>query len=675
LDERAVLRTAVTQARRILGDGWIGILDLPRHGGRSRRFRAGIDQAQFAALALEAIATFERLANSTGQPLPSGYFPLSEGQVSGLVVAADSERLVLAVVELGCNANVLKQPELSAYFRLVGLAWRHARRHRSATDRVQRQVERLNLAAEVGATIGSVEGLERVLDRIVRQTAVVTGVKVSSVLLADEHRQGFYIAATHGIDSRGERIPRDKAATWQVMLTGRPFQVLDGQSDERFPALQAFARRAGTRACLSVPLVVRSKVIGSIDIHSSEVRHFSNQDVRLLQVVASQAAIAIENARLYDSIDHERRLLSTIVQGMWDGLILEDEHGQVLYANQVAGELLGLATERLQGVAIEQVYRRLARQTSEPERVEAQLISAVQRHAVGHLIDLSLCEPRPLALRIRIIAAKQDPGRPTWYLHLLHDLRWEQAADRAKSVLLSTVSHELRTPLTNIKGFVTSLLSPDVDWDASTRRDFLEEVNAEADHLTSLVDSLLNLSKLEAGVLEIRKRWEDLNALISHEVGQCARRVPAYRFETDLEPDLPPAFLDPARIREVLRNLLENAIKYSEPGSRIAVASRCSEGEFQLSVADEGSGIPPDALQHIFERFYRWAPRGRQISGTGLGLAISKGLVEAHGGRIWAESQVGQGTRVSFSLPLLGDDRILDSDELQDLSRQGDSEW
>jgi signal transduction histidine kinase/GAF domain-containing protein len=650
-DESAVLREAAEQARRLFRCGWAAVLDVPRQAaGQERRYLAGSADAT-------ALAAARAWAMSTSPEHDVGALDrvLGTGALAH-AVHLDRARSVLLVLPRAETADV------AAYCGFVRIAAEHARRNATLHDRALRQVDYLNLAAEVGAAIGSVERLDIVLDRIVHHTAAVIDVTVSSVLLLDGSDGAMRIAAFCGVDPPETRVlEADKTATWQAMRERRPFEVLDGQTDERFPMLQAFARRAATHTCLSVPLVARDRPIGSLDVHRDEVRHFGPDDVRLMQIVASQAAVAIENARLYGAIAHERRLLAATVQGMRDGLILEDASGRVLYVNEVAGSLLGCGVEELHGMNMADVYRRLAGRAVDGQELEAQLVATARRHDSQGTLDLCLDNTQQTDLRVGITPTARDEAGPGWYLHLWRDVRWERAADRAKSVLLSTVSHELHTPLTNIKGFVTSLLSEDVTWDATTQRDFLREVDAETDHLSGLVDNLLDMSRLEAGVLQIKKRWTELPAVVEKVVRHARLRAGDCAFAVDLPQNLPPVFVDPVRIGEVLRNLLDNAVKYAGPGE-VRIAADCQAGEVVIAVIDQGPGVPADVLGRLFERFYRFVPQGKQIPGTGLGLAICRGLVEAHGGRIWAESDQ-QGTRVRFALPLLADNGTSEDDE------------
>ncbi len=224
-------------------------------------------------------------------------------------------------------------------------------------------------------------------------------------------------------------------------------------------------------------------------------------------------------------------------------------------------------------------------------------------------------------------------------------------SDELKSALLAAVSHDLRTPLATIKTSVTSLLDSAVDWDDAARAEFLHAIDEETDRLTLLVDNLLDLSKIEGGVLRPERAWYDVAELVADVGNRLAGPAAGHQFTTEVAPDLPLARFDYVQIRQVLLNLGENAVKYTPLGTRITVWARWRCGAIELAVNDDGPGIPPHKLPLIFNKFYRGDPSGR-VAGTGIGLTISKGLVEANGGRIWAESREGEGTTLRFALPL-----------------------
>jgi signal transduction histidine kinase len=243
-------------------------------------------------------------------------------------------------------------------------------------------------------------------------------------------------------------------------------------------------------------------------------------------------------------------------------------------------------------------------------------------------------------------------------LHLLDETRKVAALrelDRMKTELLGTVSHELRTPLGSIKGYATTLLTHGSKLRKDEQREFLEIIDSEADRLRDLIENLLDLSRLEAGVLRIDRQPTRLGGSVREVVRKVELASPSHTFVLDWPADDPMVNADQKRIYQVIQNLMTNAVKYSPDGGCITVAARVERRELVISVADQGLGIPEVELDKIFDRFHRVQTEGsRSIGGTGLGLAICKGLVEAHGGRIWAESAgEAQGSTFSFTLPLL----------------------
>lgn len=224
-----------------------------------------------------------------------------------------------------------------------------------------------------------------------------------------------------------------------------------------------------------------------------------------------------------------------------------------------------------------------------------------------------------------------------------------QEADRLKSAFLATVSHELRTPLTSIKGFAETLLSEDVTWDEATQRDFLETIVEEADNLRDLVNQLLDMAQLEAGTLQLSRHACSLPHIVDVIIERMQPLLMSRSVQVHLTPDLPLINADHERVVSILRNLLENIVKYTPEDTPITITAHLVDKFVQITVSDKGPGIPPENMEHLFERFHRGDHP--DISGTGLGLAICRGLVQAHGGRIWAESQLGQGTSIYFTLP------------------------
>lgn len=232
-------------------------------------------------------------------------------------------------------------------------------------------------------------------------------------------------------------------------------------------------------------------------------------------------------------------------------------------------------------------------------------------------------------------------------------VRMLREMDKVKSQLISTVSHELRTPLASIKGYSTSLQRPQGKLDEHTRQEFLQIIEEEADRLSELIDNLLDMSKIEAGVLRVHKQPVQLERIVRKVLDQAKRRAPQCRFRMRFSADLPVVAAAPHRIEQVVHNLVENAAKYSPDGGRILVSGDVDGDRVIVSVSDEGMGIPAEHIERIFEAFYQVdSGIARRVGGSGLGLAICRGFVEAHGGEVWVESKPGYGSTFRFSLPL-----------------------
>jgi two-component system, OmpR family, sensor histidine kinase KdpD len=228
-------------------------------------------------------------------------------------------------------------------------------------------------------------------------------------------------------------------------------------------------------------------------------------------------------------------------------------------------------------------------------------------------------------------------------------------SDRLKSALLSSVSHELRTPLASMKAAVSSLHSGEVDWNATARADLLAMVEEELDHLNRLVGNLLDMSRIEAGALKPNRQWLSLAEIVGNTLQRLRLATAQHTLAVDVSDDLPPVPADYGQLDQVLTNLLNNSLKYAPAGTTIglravALGPEAEPESVQVTVQNDGPPIPPEHLGHIFDKFYRVTAADR-VTGTGLGLSICKGIVEAHGGRMWAEN-LPRGLAFNFTLPL-----------------------
>jgi two-component system sensor histidine kinase KdpD len=231
--------------------------------------------------------------------------------------------------------------------------------------------------------------------------------------------------------------------------------------------------------------------------------------------------------------------------------------------------------------------------------------------------------------------------------------REAEKANELKLKFLAMISHELRTPLTSIKGFSTTLLADDIEWPPAKQRDFLQTIDEESDKLGDLIEQLLDMSRMEAGILRISPRKQSLNDIFISCEAQLRAVTAEHLLVLNITPSLPPVSVDGQRIAQVLTNLAGNAAKYSPAQTRITVTAYPVENAIQVDVADQGIGIPPKDRQHVFEAFRQLENKSsNRTRGAGLGLAICKGLIEAHGGKIWIQERPEPGTVISFTLPI-----------------------
>jgi two-component system sensor histidine kinase KdpD len=239
------------------------------------------------------------------------------------------------------------------------------------------------------------------------------------------------------------------------------------------------------------------------------------------------------------------------------------------------------------------------------------------------------------------------------FLHEISRTEALRQSDELKSALLASVSHDLRTPLTSMRAAIDNLLQSDVEWDREALHEFHLIISEDIHRLTRLVENLLEMARIEAGQLRLSKQWEVVADLVDDALHRCADAIRNHAVKIEIDEAFPLVKMDARLIAEALINLVENAGKYAPPGSEIVIRGRLRDDQLMLSVTDQGPGLAPDEKDRVFDKFYRGQQRGvRRRAGTGMGLAIARGIIEAHGGRIWAESAPGAGATFTMAIPV-----------------------
>lgn len=510
-----------------------------------------------------------------------------------------------------------------------------------------------------GAVVSSLDS-QTVLNRILEQVERLLNIQMCAIFALDEAKGIFRIYASRGLPEWYiEHAIIDPAepgsVTMRAIRSGEPIQVSDTETNPSFVGHRGRARMAGYRSVLAVPLNAQYTPPAALLVFHPHPYEFTQREINLLSSFANHAAMAVENAALYARSDtrlqEQTRRLEALIQSMQDGLILEDLQGQVLYVNRRVAEWAGMAIEEASREKVNALMARILAHSQDAAAATLAIAAALNGEN-NHRADFTLLTgERPHHIRLKLFDVTDSAGTRMGRGRILQDITQRYELDRMKSTLIATVSHELRTPLAAIKGYTSTLLADDVEWDPQSQREFLDIISLETDHLSELVNDLLDMSRIEAGNLKVSRVTCELSDLIHH-AAKRSHLQPERRLQITLPLDLPPLYVDAQRIEAVLRNLIENAAKYSGENSPIRISAERQNGDLIVRVQDEGPGIALEHRGRVFDSFYR-AEDGlaRSTTGAGLGLAISQGFVRAHGGNIWLEQRA-IGTCVAFSLPL-----------------------
>jgi PAS domain S-box-containing protein len=433
----------------------------------------------------------------------------------------------------------------------------------------------------------------------------------------------------------------------------RPIATSDVLDDPQL-AITADARARlkpdAHRSALAVPLLVHETVIGALGIGDVEGRLFDDEELRLTQAFADQAAIALENARLYEEAHAQRKQLTQIFDSTTDGIMFVRPDGRIEAANRRAAELLGIEDDAVVGADLIGLLVRQAA-AAEADDLFAASLRSLFNDVGGGEGDLTIAA---LTRVLHWVAkpTRDAAGDVVGLTLTLQDVTKEREVSQMKSDFVSFVTHQLRTPLSGIK-WMLELAGQQEHIPADTLT-YIEDAHGAAERLITLVNDLLDISRLERGRLDVRPRPTDLAALTGEVLAEVRRLAQdkGHRVSVSAPADLPPVLADPQLMRQVILNLASNAIKYTRPGGELAVRMSREVSSVLWAIQDNGIGIPKEAQRRLFEKFYR-ADNVYTIEteGTGLGLYLVRLIVERFGGRVWCESEEGQGATFLFTLP------------------------
>jgi PAS domain S-box-containing protein len=484
-----------------------------------------------------------------------------------------------------------------------------------------------------------------VLDEVVQQAPDLVNADGCAIRVLEDDE--LVVSAAWGpgaTEALGSRSPSGAWLSGDVVQAHAPVALENAGADPRLRGLDPMLA-GGNAAFLGVPLAgPEGSALGVLAVYAREPRAWREEEIEALLALAASTSAALSTAELYQRVALEKERSFAILANIADGIVAVDREGKVVLWNRAAEQTTGVPAADALGRAPADVLQRGLESGSETP-VGDRLISIVRGREE---VWLSVTE-----------AVMRDPaGVVAGRIFAFRDISSDRLVEQMKSDFVSTVSHELRTPLTSIYGFAETLLRQDVMFGEEERQTFLGYIASESQRLTAIVDALLNVARLDTGDLQVNLAPTDVSDVVG-EVVQSARDgsgANGHRFVLDLPDEPPAATADPDKLRQVFSILLDNALKYSPDGGTVTVGVERKRDTVEVSVADEGIGIPQADQDQIFRKFYRGAGAESRVgaSGTGLGLFIARGLVTAMGGRIWVESREGEGSTFAFELPAAG---------------------
>lgn len=556
-----------------------------------------------------------------------------------LIAAAEEQALMLDALRAGVFDFLTPPLKPDAILDVVQRALKKRQRmdtwakesNRRNTDILRRRVNLLETLGKVGRSVTALLELDEVLKVVVDAAVELTDAEEGSLLMLDESTGELYMRAARNVHDdlvNTFRVPVSDTLAGEVVRTGKPI-LLDQESPQKIKTSYL------VKTLIYVPLEVKGRVIGVLGVANREQQKpFHKRHIAPISALADYASIAIENAHLFESTEIERKKLESILTRIEDGVIVIDANEQVILANPMARAMFQHSKSVALPCALEDCF------------THDQLLALIRdgHDTFPYRVELELNDERVVNAQLNLI--------PEIGLTItLHDITYFKELDRIKSDFVSTVSHDLRSPLTAILGYVELLER--VGPINERQRNFIQRVQTSVRNITELINDLLDLGRIEAGFNE-RKVSLSIKNLLQYSLENLRGPLDEKKLTLRLEvaSHLPNIFGDSVRLRQVIDNLLGNAIRYSSEGDEIIVIAREENEQIIFRVEDSGCGIPAADRPHIFEKFYRASNVIENVSGSGLGLAIVKSIVENHQGRVWVDSVEGEGSAFTVVLPI-----------------------
>ena len=523
--------------------------------------------------------------------------------------------------------------------------------------------ERLTRLSEASLRINESLDLDTVLQEVLESARSLTGARYGVIVVLDDSGgiQDFLgTGLTPEEAGRLWELPEGFQFLEQLSAMPGPLRVGDFGAHMRSLGLPEFRPPVPVSSFLSAPIRHRGEGVGNIYLaRSVPGQEFSREDEETLVMFASQAALVIANARRHREERRARANLETLVEISPVGVVVLDAGtGAPVSFNREAGRLVDTLREPEQSLeqflSVATVRRADGRELSLAEFPLVQALSSSETVRAEEVV-MEVPGGQSVAMLVNATPIRTEGGEVESVVVTLQDLTPLEELERQRAEFLGIVSHELRAPLTSIKGSAATLKESSRSLDPAEMDLFFGIIEQQANHMSALITDLLDMARIESGTLSVSAEPSDAGTLVDLARSSFLSGGGRSNMAIDVEPDLPPVMADRRRIVQVIGNLLTNAARHSPESSVIRLAAVQDGVQVAFTVADDGRGLSPDLMPQLFRKFSRidGDEDEKRIAGSGLGLAICQGIVEAHGGRIWAESEgPGMGTRFTFTLPM-----------------------
>ena len=522
--------------------------------------------------------------------------------------------------------------------------------------------DRLAKLSQASLRINESLDFDTVLQEVVDSARALTGSRYGAITVLGEagQRPDFIVSGLTREEHQGLwEIPQGLGFFAYLSGLETPLRVSNIAGHLSALGMPDFSPPVAASAALVAPIRHQGGGVGTIYLaHETADREFSQEDEETLVMFASQAALVIANSRRYRKEQRARAELETLVNTSPVGVVVFDGRtGTLSFINREALRIV----EELRGPeqSLERLLEEMSFRRADGREVSLREFPLAELLSVGETVraeEIVLQVPDGRSVRALLNATPiRSEGQVESFVAILQDMTPLEEQERLRAEFLAMASHELRAPLTSIKGSTATVLESPTDLDPAVIRQFFRIIGEQADHMHNLVSDLLDVACIETGTLAVSPEPAEAAGLVERARIAFTTAGDRNNLAIDIEPDVPLVLADRRRVVQVLGNLLTNAARHSSESSIIRVNAVRENLHVAFSVADEGRGIPAESFPHLFRKFSR-VQSEEQGGNTGLGLAICKGIVEAHGGRIWAESDgPGLGARFTFTLPTVGE--------------------